>query len=389
MTNIEIAAQALNTAMRAARDNTFSVVNHIRTRVPRAIEEDNGLLLAAFICDVAQNPKNPSEVSALVELLSAPDKDRNDARALVNASSLLCAAVQDFGSEQHQRLLAQIANYLGNPLMVERCRLLVESRLELTDDQFMHLIDITIAVQQLLAHPELLDGVHSSLEDVRRHEAARLVAGSGIVWRIETAPIAFVLSHEPASIAKAVAYLDPMPAGNTARVSIDSAFHSAAMTLRVVTHDAPSLLARITDAMREANLNILSADLATWPDGAVLDTFVVTAESQLSVTSLEQLINDRLTEFDLRSSMTSRSIECVVHVDDVAHPTNSVVTISGPDQPGVLSRIAAAFALSEIDVHHALITTDDGRIADSFEVTDRSGMKLSSDLVETLTTLLA
>lgn len=389
MTDIEIAAQALNTAMRSARDNSFSVVNHIRVRVPRAIEEDNGLLLAAFICDVAQDPNNPTEVSTLVDLLNAPAQDRNDARALVNASSLLCAAVQNFGSEQHQRLLAQIANYLGNPLMVERCRLLVESRLELTDDQFMHLIDITIAVQQLLAHPELLEGAFSSLEDVRRHEAARLVAGTGIVWRIETAPAAFVLSHDPESIAASVLHLDPMPAQGSALVTIEPNSHESTWLIRVVTHDAPSLLARITDAMREARLNILSADLATWPDGAVLDTFIVSSVAQPSVFELQQLINSRLSEFDVRASMTSMTSECAVSVDDIAHPTNSVVHISGPDQPGLLSRIAAAFALSEIDVHHAVITTEDSRINDSFEVTDRDGAKLSADLVSTFISLLS
>ncbi len=387
MNDIETAAQALSTAMRSARDGTFTVLHHLRARVPRALEEDNGLLLAAFVCDVGADANNPAEVSLLVDLLEAPDKDRVDARALVNASSLLCAAVQNFGSEQHQRLLAQIANYLGNPLMVERCRLLVESRLELTDDQFMHLIDITIAVQQLLAHPELLDGVHNSLEDVRRHDAARLVAGTGITWRIETAPTSFVLTHDPESIAASVMHLEPMPDHGKALVSIDP--HSSELwTLRVVTHDSPALLARVTDAMRAANLNILSADLATWPDGAVLDTFVVASNNRPSVADVQQLINERLSHFNVEESLRTIAAHCDVHVDHVAHPTNSVVTISGTDQPGLLSHIAAAFALSEIDVHHAIITTENGMIRDTFEVTNHDGQKLSTELADSFAALL-
>lgn len=387
MNDIEIAAHALNTAMRSARDGSYPVLDHLRARVPRAIDEDNGLLLAAFICDVANDVNDPSEISVLVDLLTAPENDKHDARALVNASSLLCAAVQQFGSEQHQRLLAQIANYLGNALMMERCRLLVESRLDLTDDQFMHLIDITIAVQQLLAHPELLDGVHDSLEDVRRHEAIRLAHGAEIAARIESAPAAFVLSHDPQAIASAVRHLHPMPPRGQAQVTVEP-FDGSSWVVRIVTHDSSALLARITDAMHAARLNILSADLATWPDDAVLDTFVVSAPAPPSVAELQELVNSRLVEFHPQTAMKTIGSHCAIEVDDIAHPINSVITISGPDQPGLLSHIASAFALSAIEVHHAVISTTDGVITDIFEVTDSEGKKLSAPLIEKFTTLL-
>jgi hypothetical protein len=380
MNDFELTSHALGASMRAAWDGSFPVVNNIRNRAPRAITEDNGLLLAAYVCDVAPDPTNPIEVAILVNVLAGSDTDKRDARALVNASSLLCAAVQTIDSQQDDRLLAQIANYLGNPLMVERCRLLVESRTELTDDQFMQLINITIAVQQLLAHPELLDGKHSSLEEMRRDEAARLVTGTGIVWRVETAPTAFVLTHEPHHIAAAVRHLDPMPAKSSALVSIEPIDSADTWLVRVVTHNTKALLARISDALHSANLNILGADLATWPDGAVLDTFEVSSPAPPSAERIQQFIDERLNQFDLSQSVLSMPADMSIDFDDVSHPINTVVNISGADQPGLLSRIASAFSLSDIDVHHALIATTNGEVDDRFEVTDFEGRKLSTAL---------
>jgi hypothetical protein len=380
MNDFDLTRQALDASMRAARDSSFTVIEHLRTRAPRSISDDNGLLLAAFLCDVAPNANSPTEIAVLAGQLTASDDDKHDAQALVNASSLLCAAVQSNDSQQDNRLLAQIANYLGNPLMVERCRLLVESRVDLTDDQFLQLINITSSVQQLLAHPELLDGKHSSLEEMRRDVAARLVTGTGIVWRVESAPTAFVLSHEPEVIAAAVMHFESMPPPNTALVTVDAMPTSDAWIIRVVTHDKKALLARIADALHAADLNILGADLATWPDGAVLDTFEVSSPRQPLAPHIQQLVNQRLSDFDLSISATSGSMNASVEFDDVGHPINTVMHIKGNDQPGLLSRIASAFTLSNIDVHHAVIKTTNGSIADRFEVTDFDGKKLTLEL---------
>jgi UTP:GlnB (protein PII) uridylyltransferase len=171
-----------------------------------------------------------------------------------------------------------------------------------------------------------------------------------------------------------------MPAKSSALVSIEPIDSADTWLVRVVTHNTKALLARISDALHSANLNILGADLATWPDGAVLDTFEVSSPAPPSAERIQQFIDERLNQFDLSQSVLSMSADMSIDFDDVSHPINTVVNISGADQPGLLSRIASAFSLSDIDVHHALIATTNGEVDDRFEVTDFEGRKLSTAL---------
>ena len=53
-------------------------------------------------------------------------------------------------------------------------------------------------------------------------------------------------------------------------------------------------------------------------------------------------------------------------------------SFSGPDQPGALEAVAAAFAEADVVVHTARIETRDGRINDTFTVSDQIGRKLDA-----------
>ena len=366
---------------------SFPTVAAIRRRMPAPTLNDCALLVAAFMVDIAENPLLSSTELTFLDSLALPNEVRKEIASLANASSLLVTAVSSLPYDSNDLLLAQLAGYLGNPLSVERCRILTECRTVLDEDGFAVLLDITTAVQQLLAHPELLDGAYASLDEVRRSEATRFLQDISLSYRIETAPTAFVLAHEPEEIARLVQLLSPTPPRGQANIQVERL--GRMWNVHVVTHDTTGLLARITDGFRERDLNIVGAALATWPDGAVLDTFTVDAPTEPDANELLLALNVRLSRFNGRKVKQVKSAQMSVSFDHTRHPVNTYVNITGPDQPGLLSTIAAAFARAGVEIHHARIATVDGQVDDRFEVTDSSGNKLTTQTEQRIIKLLS
>jgi [protein-PII] uridylyltransferase len=158
----------------------------------------------------------------------------------------------------------------------------------------------------------------------------------------------------------------------------------------IATRDTKGLLARIAGVLAERGLDIVTADLATWPDGAVLDSFMVRSSARPSaemlVFDLERSLRAGLPEPRRLGREGGASLR--LDLDNDAHPWHSVVTLSGPDQPGLLRTVAAAMAKANVRVHHARVSTVDGGVADRFEVSDRHGRKISSHALERVRALL-
>ena len=153
----------------------------------------------------------------------------------------------------------------------------------------------------------------------------------------------------------------------------------------VACRDAHGLLSRITEVLHDEGLAILAADIATWPDGAVLDSFVVAAAERPSPRALGEAVEARLRGPLHPTPMPSLDL----HFDNDALPWHTSCTISGPDQPGALQAVSAAFAEAKLEVHAARIATRDGRMDDRFSVTDRLGRKLDAAAMERVRALLA
>ena len=132
--------------------------------------------------------------------------------------------------------------------------------------------------------------------------------------------------------------------------------------------------------LAEAGHSVVSASLATWPDDAVLDTFVVTAESQPDSSSLSATLSRVL-----RGRMKPRRISGPpprVSIDNAIHPWHSVLRVTGPDRIGLLAAVSYALSESGAVVHHATVQTRDGLADDTFEISDRAGRKLPDAVAE-------
>jgi UTP:GlnB (protein PII) uridylyltransferase len=140
----------------------------------------------------------------------------------------------------------------------------------------------------------------------------------------------------------------------------------------IACRDADGLLARLTDVLTAHAFDIVGADIATWPDGAVLDSFTVRSSSPPKAGELATSMEVRLRK-PLRPTPKP---QLVLTFDNEALPWHTSCVVNGPDEPGVLQAVSAAFAATKVVVHSARIGSLNGAVSDRFTVTDRLGRKL-------------
>lgn len=366
----------------------LATLETVRQRLGQAVDGADSLLLAALLVDLDMSNSATEETLAALVL---PEPVRRETSALLSASTLLCATVASEPYVHNPRVLGQLAEYLRSPLTVERCRILAEARHDFTGWQYSVLLEITTGVQSLLAHPELLDGGAESLETINRRDAIALTEDPLVRDRIMHASPGYVVSHDPSTIVRHAELVEPAPRGRTVRVNVHEGPESGSWTVDIAARDARGLLARIAGVLAGRGLDIVTADLATWPDGAVLDTFTVRSSSRPNPAvisfDLERSLRQRLSIPRRVETGISRGV--VLQLDNESHPWHSTVIVSGADQPGLLQSVASAFAKAGVSVQHARIYTDGGVVTDRFEVTDRHGRKITPSTMATVESLLA
>jgi Kef-type K+ transport system membrane component KefB len=347
------------------------IVETLRDATAVASSQSDTLLLAAFLADVGARPDTTSSILRRldIDLLLA-----SEVEDLLNGAGILRAAVEHEPHRVDDKMLRDIAHGLRRPGIVERSRLLADAIGGLEPWQHAAMIDITIGVQSLLAHPELLDGVDDSLADMRRRQARDLTDDPALIDRITHAPTTYVLAHEPAMLLEHASLIEPAPHGRRVRVTVQPTATAGHYMVNVACRNRRGLLSRLSGAFADSGHSVVSASLATWPDDSVLDTFVVAADSPPDPASLTNLLSEAL-RGRLRPRRLAGDVPRIA-IDNSIHPWHSVLRISGPDQIGLLA--AVSFALSEtgVVVHHAVIETRDGIVDDTFQISDRSGRKV-------------
>ena len=361
------------------------VLEAMRRVGSRVTVAEKPLLLAALISDFSDG----NDVSGILDRLVIDAAIKEQTRSLLSAAALLYATATVEPYEPNNRTLTQLAAFLGTPLMVEQCRLLTEARGNLQDWQFSVLMEITTSVQSLLAHPELIEGTEESIVEVRRRDAIALTTDTAVIERIRNASAAYVLAHEPDVLVRHARLAEPKPVAKTARVAVYSTPIEGQWEIDIAAADMRGLLSHICAVLSQQGFDIVNADLATWSDGAVVDTFVVAGESAPVANQLQSALEQQFKMRLKAPANTSVGSPLTFSLDNNAHPWHSVVTVTGVNRPGLIQALASAFAKTKIDVHHARITTTNGIVTDRFEVATHSGKKINDGLLQRVSSLFS
>ena len=351
----------------------FVAVEPLRDTTAVINADSDTLLLAAFFGHLFEDPRRMADALSSIDL---PPDTADEIVDLVSGARMLLASIERHDRQFDDRFLNHIAHGLRRPGIVERSRLLAEAFGELDPREHAAMIEITTGVQLALAHPELLDASADSLEALLRREAMELTDDPVARARIAEAPTAYVLAHDPAALVRHVRLIEPAPAESAVRVSVEALETSDEYVVNVVCRDRWGLLSRLTAVLAAEHLSVNAAGLATWPDGTVLDSFVVSSPSTPEAVVLMQRFEDALRGEPNRPVL--REPLPVVDLDNSLHPLHSVLRVTGRDQLGLLSAVTHAVSSAGVVIHHAAVRTTAGVVDDDFEVSRPDNSKIDT-----------
>ena len=349
---------------------------------------DRTTLLSALVADVCTT----GSPNCAPDLATRLDPDvADDIVKTVRGAALFDGALANRDPLGESNVL-QLAEHLGSKEIVDAAYQLSSARLDEDDWRLAELAEMRDRVLDALSHPELLDGSATLVGTRRRAAIAALgPASEQARLRLEKASPSFLVSHDPAELARQATLLSTLPRRRVVRIVVDDGAEPLTWRIDVSCRDRPGLLARLTDSLAESRLDVISASLATWPDGGVLDSFLVHGDARPDPGLLTERMERRLKG---TISLVPLDDLSVTFEDDV-YPWHTLCTVSGPDRPGLLAAIAGALDAAKVDVHAATVASYYSSEADSperdgdpgesgrglihnrFQVTDRHGQKLT------------
>ena len=330
-------------------------------------EPHEALVLAAMVHDVC---RAPDEELSLASRLCR-ETDARLVVSLIADANLFRAGAREPPAFDNTEIL-QLATHLASADHARDAYLLALALGDIAKHHRGALDQRYDLVCEALDHPELTGTNATNLAGVRRVAAQRLLTDEAAIERLWLAPASYLLTHEPEEIARQAQLVEPLPRAGVVRVAVSAQATSDFWKIDIACRDADGLLARLTDVLTAHGFDITSADIATWPDGAVLDSFTVQSTVQPNASELATSMEARLRK-PLRA-VPKPQLELTF--DNEALPWHTSCSVDGPDEHGVLQAVSAAFAATKVVVHSARVGSLNGNVSDRFTVTDRLGRKL-------------
>lgn len=355
----------------------FPVVERLDALAHQIGLADEELMIAALTADVCGDADDVDACALSLAKRLVPAEEAERVAALVADARLMRSGLRDPHSLERHEVL-QLATHLAT---VDHARQAYELALAIggLDHWQREALDERFSlVSEALTHPEVTSSEADNLAAVRRIAAEHLVDDPAVIERLRFASNAYLLAHEPDELARQARLVEPLPRAGAVRVAIAPEPEPDHWKIDVACRDTDGLLARLTEVLTDSALNIVRATIATWPDGAVLDSFIVRSRNRPGARDLATAFESRLR----RPLDTHPMTDLELAFDNDALPWHTAVVVTGPDRPGVLSAVSAAFTAAKVVVHTARIATDDGQVHDRFGVSDAFGRKLGADAMD-------
>jgi len=167
--------------------------------------------------------------------------------------------------------------------------------------------------------------------------------------------------------------------------------------LLVCVPDHDGLFAAITSVLDEMALDVMSARVLTTRDGRSYDLFqlmdqhgdvINDVDAEELVTRLRAATSEERPRAPVRRKMPRRLRHFTsapeVRFSDDPDESGTVLHLRCNDQPGLLSRVAAAIYQQNVQVHNARIATFGERVEDTFLVSDCDHRPLTSEAMAAL-----
>ncbi|MEJ2033239.1 MAG: [protein-PII] uridylyltransferase [Deltaproteobacteria bacterium] len=243
-----------------------------------------------------------------------------------------------------------------------------------------------------LKHPDAGQGVEWMREQVRR-----LLHGDDD--RLKELPEDYFLSFSPATVVRHLELRAGLGRRQALIVPTDCGEY---WSLLVMARNRTGLLARICGTLALHNLEVVAAQIFTWPDDTAVDVIHVhpsldngyrdqdwnKLEKDLNLVLSNRLaLAHRLVHKRRLPLLNSRrrhlrSAQPQVVIDNAAVDHYTVVEVHAENRSGLLYDISNTLAELAIDIHRAKIATQAEQSIDAFYVRDAGGRKISDPVLQ-------
>ncbi len=371
-----------------ARDDTRAAIQY------EALNHPGWLLLAALIMDAAGDGKPPPALARqlVTRIDLGEEAERQIALLLDDATLMRGMALRSEALSEDS--IMQLAVHLGARDGVRALYLLSLALGELGPTDRERLDEMLATILQLLDAPAVTGVDTRNAVDHIRSEARNLLGDdAAAVERLRHAPRGYLLTQTASTVAHQVKLLSHRLGRTEVRVQVEPT-EADMWRVDVACRDRYGLLATITGVLAAAEIDVSEAVVATWDDGAALESFLVrrarrgsdasddasaetgTPDAHVLAAQIEAALDEPLT------SLPSPDVE--ICFDDHASPWYTTLEVASTDRLGFLHRVAVGLASAGANVHSAHLVTRSGRARDRFELTDANERKLDAEMKQAI-----
>jgi len=347
--------------------------------------EDHSLKGAAIARDVAARLGLPGDEAEIVEFL-----------VLKHLAMAHLAFRRDVGDAS---IVAGFARDVGSPEVLRMLALLTAADVSAVGPDTWTKWKADLLGDLYFRTLGFLDGGGPSVAaDRTRRGLARLVESRGgddpVKSLAEALPASYLGATQPERIVEELGRLARLGSGGvfaTARWQPET----STVSVTVGTRDdvAPGIFHRVTGAVTSQRLEILAADIHTFPDGHVIDHFTVHDPDFAGEPPAERLaeiadsvrgavLQDRAPDFTRRWNPFAPQMALAVGpparvlFDNESSQQATILEVFAHDAPGLLYGVARAIFDAGLSVRAAKIGTYLDQVVDAFHVTEAGGGKV-------------
>lgn len=208
--------------------------------------------------------------------------------------------------------------------------------------------------------------------------------------QLDDLPDDYLLNFSPEQIAEHIRYSQDV----TDDVTVIPNDKSDHWTILIITKDRPGLLTKICGVTALNNLELLAAQVFTWPNGIAIDSLDVCSVYKQAhsdqnwsafTTDISQALKNRLgLEYRLNNltlpltkipSRDNQLTKVVIHND--ASEIFTVMEVYTENKMGILYNICRTLTDFQINIFRAKIGTQSDQVVDVFYVLDQEGQKIT------------
>jgi len=234
-----------------------------------------------------------------------------------------------------------------------------------------------------------------------REQVAALIAGEvGLKMQVEKLSADYLASFTPETIREHLRHHRDhysLIRQKALAVGTEAGDHWSVL---IMSSDQAGLLAKICGVMTLNQLEVVNAQIFTWPDGTVVDVIDVKPTEDFDFDECNwEAVNDDLNRavshrlglgyrlyeklkhsYGRRRDLIGRH-EHRVEIDNKGSDDFTIIEVHAADRPGQLYRITQTLADFGINIHKAFIATEVGQLIDVFYVLDKDGERLTDTAV--------